>query len=160
MGLQLILDNYNLLEQTASVLDLDWTILAAQLLVESAGNPEAIGKAGEIGLAQIMPTTAADFGITNTDDLKDPKVNIAVQGLYLAWIRDYLVKFGATDIKLIFSAYNWGIGNVMKHLKQGGTFETIPERVREGYVNKIYKVAEELKEKLKQAEYKGNLAAS
>ena len=64
------------------------SVLMAKVQQESRFNPNAIGKAGEVGLAQIMPSTARDpgFGMQGVDpqSLRDPRTNILFGAQYLA----------------------------------------------------------------------------
>ena len=61
--------------------------LIAQSRQESGFNPNATGKAGEIGIAQVMPATAKDpgFGMAPVDPkaLRDPETAINFQADYL-----------------------------------------------------------------------------
>ena len=61
--------------------------LIAQSRQESGFNPNATGKAGEIGIAQVMPATAKDpgFGMAGVDPkaLRDPETAINFQADYL-----------------------------------------------------------------------------
>ena len=63
-------------------------ILMAKVRQESNFNPNAVGGAGEVGLAQILPSTARDpgFGMQGVDPaaLKDPRTNIMFGAQYLA----------------------------------------------------------------------------
>jgi hypothetical protein len=63
-------------------------ILMAKVRQESNFNPGAIGKAGEVGLTQVLPSTARDpgFGMQGVDPsaLRDPKTNIMFGAQYLA----------------------------------------------------------------------------
>lgn len=55
------------------------------MAVESGYNPAAMGGAGEIGLMQILPSTARMLGFTGTDaELAAPQVNIHYGVTYLA----------------------------------------------------------------------------
>jgi hypothetical protein len=64
------------------------SLLRAKIQRESNFNPNAIGGVGEIGLAQVRPTTAANpgYGVTpmNPDDLRDPAKNAMFGAQYLA----------------------------------------------------------------------------
>jgi hypothetical protein len=82
--------------------------LALQVAIqESSLNPKAQGKAGEIGLFQLMPSTAVALGVT---DPMDPAQNAAGGTAYLAQL---YAKYGSWSTALI--AYNWGEGNVDKY---------------------------------------------
>lgn len=60
-------------------------IADAVMAVESGYNPAAIGDAGEIGLMQVLPSTARMLGFVGTDaDLAVPAVNIHYGVTYLA----------------------------------------------------------------------------
>lgn len=63
-------------------------VLTAQIRQESNFNPGAVGRAGEIGLGQIMPATARapGFGVApvEPDALRDPAANVRFTADYLA----------------------------------------------------------------------------
>jgi soluble lytic murein transglycosylase-like protein len=62
-----------------------FAIVDAVMRVESAYNPRARGDAGEVGLMQIMPPTAALMGFAGPlTELAKPEVNIAYGTQYLA----------------------------------------------------------------------------
>ena len=52
----------------ASSYNIPPAILAGLLETESSWNPAAISRVGAQGLAQFMPATAAEMGITNPND--------------------------------------------------------------------------------------------
>lgn len=87
---------------------LDPALLHAVIQTESAYNPGAVSHKGAMGLMQLMPGTAARYGVK---DPYDPEDNIFGGARYL---RDLLGMFGA-DVKLAVAAYNAGEHNVMKY---------------------------------------------
>lgn len=82
--------------------------LAVQVAQQESGfNPSAMGSKGELGLFQLMPSTAAQYGVT---DPMDPAQN--TQGA-LAYLSDLYSEFGSWAAAL--TAYNWGPGNVQTY---------------------------------------------
>ena len=73
---------------------------------ESRWNPKAVSHAGAIGLAQLMPGTAAALRV----DPKDPQQNLEGGARYLA---TQYKTFGSW--RLALAAYNAGPGAVKKH---------------------------------------------
>lgn len=77
--------------------------IRAVIEVESSWNPDAIGSSGEIGLMQILPSTAATYNVT-ADELLEPETNIETGARLLA---ELMRRFG-TDFREVYSAYNSG----------------------------------------------------
>ncbi len=80
-------------------------LVLALISVESAGNDAAVSSAGAQGLMQLLPATAARFGVT---DRADPAENIKAGVAYLAW----LMKHFDNDPILVLAGYNAGEGAV------------------------------------------------
>lgn len=83
-------------------------LIHAIIEVESGGNVKAVSGAGAAGLMQLMPATAAAFGVRNRFDAAE---NIRGGVAYLAWLRDLF----AGDRRLMLAAYNAGHGWVLQH---------------------------------------------
>lgn len=83
-------------------------IVRAIIHAESAYNPTALSRAGAQGLMQLMPPTAARFGVT---DSYDAAQNIRGGVQYLAWL---LKRFNG-DLTLAAAGYNAGEGAVARH---------------------------------------------
>lgn len=86
----------------------DPTLVRAVMHAESAFNPNAVSSAGAGGLMQLMPQTAARFGVT---DRFNPSENIAGGVAYLAFLLDLF----KGNQKLAVAAYNAGEGAVQKY---------------------------------------------
>ncbi len=67
-----------MVDRIAAQRGLDKAIVHAIIAVESAYNPKAVSPKGAIGLMQIMPSTAADYGIRDPDQLFNPEINVRV----------------------------------------------------------------------------------
>ena len=91
-------------------------LLRAMCKLESNHNPGARGRAGEIGLCQIMPATARLACRLEPRELWNPAVNADCAALYLARQKR---KFG--DWEKALMAYNIGPGNLERGtaLKRG-----------------------------------------
>ena len=79
----------------------------AVIAVESAGRADAVSHAGATGLMQLMPATAARFGVT---ERTDPRENVAGGVAYLAWLLEEFDR----DPVLALAAYNAGEGAVRR----------------------------------------------
>ncbi len=86
----------------------DPTLVRAVIHAESAFNPDAVSSAGAGGLMQLMPQTAARFGVA---DRFNPKENIAGGVAYLAFLLDLF----HGDRQLAVAAYNAGEAAVQKY---------------------------------------------
>jgi len=79
-------------------------LLAAQLMAESGFDPTAVSPAGAAGIAQFMPATAAEWGLT---DRFDPVASIEAQARFMSSL---LRQF--RSVPLALAAYNAGPGAV------------------------------------------------
>ncbi|GGG82249.1 murein transglycosylase [Salipiger pallidus] len=80
----------------------------AVMSVESAGRADALSGAGAQGLMQLMPATAARFGVTNAFD---PADNIAGGVRFL----DFLMETFDGDPIMVLAGYNAGENSIPKH---------------------------------------------
>jgi hypothetical protein len=79
-------DEYGpIIEREARAYGLPAALLDAVVAVESSYNPAVVGMDGEIGLMQVLPSTARMLGFIGTPaQLADPEVNIHYGAKYLA----------------------------------------------------------------------------
>jgi soluble lytic murein transglycosylase-like protein len=94
-----------LLEHAAASAGIDGRLFAALVWTESSFRPGAVSPSGAIGLAQLMPPTAADLGV----DPHDPLQNVLGGARY---VRQQLDRFGRVDLAL--AAYNAGPNRVAR----------------------------------------------
>ncbi|UWR34302.1 lytic transglycosylase domain-containing protein [Sulfitobacter sp. W027] len=83
-------------------------LVLAVISVESAGRTDAVSRAGAAGLMQLMPDTAARFGVQNSMIAAE---NISGGVKYLDWL---MGEFDRDPI-LVLAGYNAGEGSVRKH---------------------------------------------
>ena len=100
-----------LFKQYAPVCGWDWKLLAAVAHNESAFNPYAVSNMGAKGLMQLMPSTAAHYGVTNPFD-PEQSVKAAVK-LFSSLLTHYSdVEDSSERINFALAAYNAGPGHV------------------------------------------------
>src|SRR5207253_5183962 len=102
----------DLLKQHANELNWDWRLLAAQTFQESRFKPDARSWAGAVGLLQLMPPTARQYGVQNP---LDPEDNVRGAVKFLKWLDHYWldrIPDNNERLKFIFASYNCGAGHV------------------------------------------------
>lgn len=97
----------------------DSTLVLAIIAVESSGNPNAVGGAGERGLMQLKPGALADanklLGTSYSfNDLFQPHINILAGTAYFS-----LMVKQFSNTRLAIRAYNQGAGTVKKNPQAG-----------------------------------------
>ncbi|MEP1892209.1 MAG: transporter substrate-binding domain-containing protein, partial [Cyclobacteriaceae bacterium] len=103
----------DIIKKYSGELGWDWRLLAAQIFKESKFNPNAKSWAGAVGLMQLLPVTAKEYGIT---DLTNPADNIYAGTQHVKWLQDYWADKVADSVerrKFILASYNVGHGHVM-----------------------------------------------
>ena len=85
-------------DRWARVYGIEKELVEAVIEAESGWNPRAISPAGAAGLMQLMPDTAAAFGVMNRFDVAQ---NIRGGVAYLAWLREVC----GEDRRLILASY-------------------------------------------------------
>ncbi len=95
----------------------DWRLLASLIYQESRFNPKVKSWAGAFGLMQLMPQTAARFGV---DASSSPEENIRAGVGFLQWLdRQFTSKNMSEEekIKFMLASYNAGYGHVEDAMK-------------------------------------------
>ena len=91
--------------------DIDPLLLHAVAFVESRHNTGAVSSAGARGVMQVMPATAARFGVEQAGALHHAPTNLEVSAAYLKTLQG---RFG-TNLPLVLAAYNAGEGAVERY---------------------------------------------
>ena len=100
------------IELAAAAAALDPALVHAVIYVESRYRHNAVSPKGAIGLMQLLPDTAARYGVK--DPAKSPQLNLKAGTLYL---RDLLRMFD-NRMDLALAAYNAGEGAVLRYARQ------------------------------------------
>ena len=99
-----------LIEEKAEKYGFDSDYIARIMWQESRGNPNAVSRAGAIGLVQLMPKNIDRY---NVDNPNNPEENLEAGLKHLRWLTD---KFGG-NLKQGLAAYNAGQRHVVEALK-------------------------------------------
>jgi soluble lytic murein transglycosylase-like protein len=115
----------DLIAEQAARHSLSADFVRAVIQAESAFNPAARSPKGAMGLMQLMPGTAADYGVMNA---YDPAQNIRGG---VAYLKSLMTRFN-DDVSLALAAYNAGPAAVEKY---GNAVP--PYKETRGYVSRI-----------------------
>jgi soluble lytic murein transglycosylase-like protein len=119
----------DLIEEHARLNSIRSDLVRAVVQVESGFNPYAVSQKGALGLMQLMPATAQQFGVRNPFD---PQENVRAG---VAYLRQLLDRY-ENDERLALAAYNAGPGAVDRHGQN-----VPPYRETRDYVARINKMA-------------------
>lgn len=100
-----------------------------QIRQESGFSPTARGGSGEIGIAQLMPDTAAGLGIDRTDPAASLRGAAQIMGRFYR-------KYG--DYRMAAAAYNAGSGTLAAAVRDcGGSWESCLPRSTRAYIRVV-----------------------
>lgn len=111
----------SIIKDTAERYGLNYTLFRRQLYQESRFNPNAVSRAGAMGIGQIMPKTANAYGVTDLSTLKDPFFNIDLAGRIM---KDNL-KYAKGNQYAALAMYNGGTATMKNYLK--GDYKKLPK---------------------------------
>ena len=114
-----------LVKREAAKHGFDWPLIVAQMYQESRFNRKAKSPAGAIGLMQLMPRTAREFGARH---LRNPEQSIRAGVAYLAWLHSRLEPELTVKNRIWFAlaGYNAGYQHVRdaRHLARQLGFDS------------------------------------
>ena len=103
----------DLFREHAGTLGWDWRLLASQAFQESRFDPRATSWAGAMGVLQLMPGTARQYGVA---DAYNPAQNVAGAVRFLDWLQTSFWPERVPDeeerLKFVLASYNAGPGHV------------------------------------------------
>jgi soluble lytic murein transglycosylase-like protein len=106
-------DIAGMIASTATTYGVDPSLALEVAIQESGLNQNAVGSAGEIGVFQLLPLTAAALGVDPTNLAQN------IQGGCMLLAQLY-AEFGGDTTKIL-AAYNWGSGNVSSAISNYGS---------------------------------------
>ena len=132
----------HLLREASVTHGIDYELLQALIATESGFDAQAVSPKGAVGLMQLIPPTAARYGVKadkNTPiekKLTDPRTNIRAGSSYL---RDLITMFPG-QLELAVAAYNAGEGAVQR---AGNKIPNYPET--KNYVKNVMQLYNQLR---------------
>jgi soluble lytic murein transglycosylase-like protein len=116
------------IQAEAAVQQVSADLVRAVIQIESGFNPRAVSPKGAMGLMQLMPATATEFGVM---DPFEPRQNIRAG---VAYLRRLLDRY-ENNLELALAAYNAGPGAVDRYGQRVPPFRETRE-----YVTKVKSV--------------------
>lgn len=100
-------------KNAARIIGWDWRLFAAQCYQESGFDPNAVSWAGACGLMQLMPATAAQYGVSQ-NKLFGPTENITTAARHIRYLQQQFSNISNAEerVKFVLAAYNGGLGHV------------------------------------------------
>lgn len=108
---------YPLVPPIATQYGLSPYLVLGVITEESGGNAKVVSYTDAIGLMQIEPSTAAEWGVTDTNELYDPVTNVTTGCEILRWLMGKYASYGSLGETMALAAYNSGSGNVDHSIK-------------------------------------------
>jgi membrane-bound lytic murein transglycosylase F len=102
----------DIIKKYSSLIDWDWRLLASLIYQESRFYPDTIAWSGAFGLMQLMPHTAAKYGI---DTLSPPEEQIKAGVKFIGLLDEQFqenIKDKEERTKFVLASYNAGIAHV------------------------------------------------
>ena len=117
----------DMVKREAAKHGLDWPLIVAQMYQESRFKRKARSRAGAVGLMQLLPRTAREFGVTKR---RDPEQSIRAGTAYLAWLHNRFEPELTVKNRIWFAlaAYNAGFGHVRDARTLAGELGLDPNR--------------------------------
>ncbi len=116
----------DLIKEYSAKLGWDWRLVASLIYQESQFNPNAKSWAGAVGIMQLMPRTAEQFGAKNPED---PIQSLKAGFKYLNWLNDFWKGYIPDDnerIKFVLASYNIGYGHILDAMRLAQKYKANP----------------------------------
>lgn len=134
------------IKREAKNLGWDWRLLASVIYQESNFRPNAESWAGAVGLMQLMPATAIEFGAM---DRTNPHQSLRAGARYLKYLDRLWSKYvrdPSERIKFVLASYNAGLSHILdsrnlaiKYNKDPNKWEDVESFLRQKSNPKYYR---------------------
>ena len=117
----------NLIREFSEKIEWDWLLIASLIYQESKFNPDAESWTGAFGLMQMMPSTAEQYGVSDTSS---PAQQIEAGVQYIRLIDKQLaplVKDSLERQKFVLASYNAGLAHVLDAQRLAKKYNKNPE---------------------------------
>jgi membrane-bound lytic murein transglycosylase F len=134
----------SLIRTFADSLGWNWRLLAAQIYQESKFETKAEAWTGASGLMQLMPTTAAAYGV-DSNSIQNPEMNLRAGTRYLMWLDQcwqHTVKDSTERIKFVLASFNVGLGHIIDARNLAAKYEKDPTKWDNNVAEYILKKSE------------------
>lgn len=116
------------IKEKSKIVNWDWRLIASMIYQESQFDSTAVSWAGASGLMQLMPSTAAHFGLDSTSNNTD-QIEAGVS--YLKYLDSELnekVMDPNERIKFILASYNVGLGHIWDAMRLAEKYDLDPNK--------------------------------
>ena len=119
-------------KEYAPLVGWEWEMLAAVGFAESRFKPTALSPFGASGIMQLMPRTAAKYGL-NDSTVFEPRDNIEAGAKSLATLKHQFrfVPDSVERVKFVLAAYNAGTAHILDARALARKYEANPNRWEE-----------------------------
>ncbi|MBL7848518.1 MAG: transporter substrate-binding domain-containing protein [Cyclobacteriaceae bacterium] len=116
------------IKREAKNLGWDWRLLASVIYQESNFRPNAESWAGAVGLMQLMPATASEFGAI---DRTNPHQSLRAGVRYLKYLDKLWSKYVADSnerVKFVLASYNAGLSHIIDSRNLAKKYDRDPDK--------------------------------
>jgi len=117
-----------LIKKYATYINWDWRLLTSLIRRESHFNSNAHSSFGAEGLMQVLPATAGQFGVSQSQ-LAIPEHNIKAGTRFIQWLEQYWAEKLPEDAdheKFVLASYNAGPGHVLDAMRLAEKYNLNP----------------------------------
>lgn len=117
----------DIIKENSKSINWDWRLLTSLVYQESQFDHYSSSWVGAMGLMQLMPNTASEYGLDST---ATPEENLKAGVDYIKWLDGQFKEKVVNDeerIKFVLAAYNVGLGHVFDAIRLAQKHELNPQ---------------------------------